>query len=90
MKQYLRCVAVADRLGISLETLRRYIKNGTCPQYRRLPGGIMLFLPTDVERWVAELEDLRSDPLLAPALTRPENTKGPLLQRTFVNSERYG
>ncbi|WP_299957482.1 AlpA family transcriptional regulator [uncultured Modestobacter sp.] len=44
--------AVADRLGVHIETLRKYRRSGTGPRFSRLPGGQIRYRSTTVDAWL--------------------------------------
>lgn len=44
---------VADRLGVSAETVLRWTRRGHLPGFR-LPGGAMRFREDDLDMWLAE------------------------------------
>ena len=43
---------VADRLGVSTETVLRWTRRGDLPGFR-LPGGALRFREDDLEHWLA-------------------------------------
>jgi excisionase family DNA binding protein len=43
---------VSDRLGVSTETVLRWVRRGELPAIR-LPGGALRFRETDLEAWLA-------------------------------------
>jgi excisionase family DNA binding protein len=55
MEKLLTAKEVAEFLGISLSTFRRYMAAGECPPFRKLPTGVLRFDRTDVEHWFQEL-----------------------------------
>lgn len=51
---------VADRLGVSSETIRRAVTAGQIRPVFKLPGprGIYLFSPAEVERYIARVAEV--------------------------------
>lgn len=45
---------VAERLGISLLTIRKWRVFGRGPRYRKLGGRAVRYHPDDIERWITE------------------------------------
>lgn len=60
MEPFIKLAQVAEMTGLCVMTLRRYIKNGEGPAFKRSPTGLYLFRRSDVERWIDKLEG--SDP----------------------------
>lgn len=63
---------VAERLGVSSETVLRYVRKGILPAIR-LPGGAIRFREDWLEDWLAAratVGDTRSDRKAAPAGAR--------------------
>jgi len=54
--EILRLRDVAQMVGISAQTLQRWIRHGRGPVYRRTPGRLFLFRRQDVEAWIADME----------------------------------
>ena len=50
---------VADRLGVSTETVLRWTRAGKLPAIR-LPGGAIRYRPADLEDWLASRETTSS------------------------------
>jgi len=56
MKRFWQASKVADEIGISLCTLRRWVAAGLGPPHRKLPSGRILFKPDEVRTWLADLD----------------------------------
>lgn len=44
---------VAGRLGVSTETVLRWVRRGELPAHR-LPGGMLRFAEVDLDAWLAQ------------------------------------
>lgn len=44
---------VADKLGVSTETVLRWTRRGTLPGFR-LPGGALRYRETELDEWLSE------------------------------------
>jgi excisionase family DNA binding protein len=66
MEPFVKITKVAQMTGVSLSTLRRWVSSGQGPQYKKSPGGILLFRISDVEKWIESLE--------GPPTPRPDAT----------------
>lgn len=51
---------LAERLGVSTETLRYWRERGDGPPWLRV-GKLIKYSPGDVEKWLAESSDHRDD-----------------------------
>jgi len=56
MEKPIRLKEVAKLTGFSEITLRRWLRRGWGPPYRKTKSGIYLFLPADVRSWFVSLE----------------------------------
>jgi len=56
MAETLRIKDVAQKLGVTSQTMRLWCREGKGPQHRRTPGGMVLFDRADVEAWLKSLE----------------------------------
>ncbi len=54
MENLLRLEDLAEITGYSVVTLRRWLKQGSGPKYRKA-GRFYLFLPSDVSEWIQSL-----------------------------------
>jgi excisionase family DNA binding protein len=52
MSSLLTARQVADRLGVSAETVLRWTRRGELPGFR-LPGGALRFREDDLDQWLA-------------------------------------
>ena len=55
---------VAELLGVSSESVLRWVRAGTLPGIR-LPGGALRFRPDEVEQWLAGRATLDRSPAYA-------------------------
>jgi len=55
MEQLMTITDVAHRAGVSVTTLRRWLKRGIGPRYRRLPSGGHRFADPDVTAWLRSM-----------------------------------
>lgn len=53
-RNLLREKEVAERLGISLLTIRKWRVFGRGPRFRKLGGRAVRYDPADVDRWISE------------------------------------
>lgn len=57
MEKFLRLKDVAEMTGIPLWTLRRWLRMGKGPAYRKSPvSNVYLFRLSDVKRWADDLD----------------------------------
>jgi excisionase family DNA binding protein len=57
---------VADRLGVSAETILRWTRRGQLPAFR-LPGGALRYRDVDLADWLAEKATSCPEPVGEPA-----------------------
>jgi len=69
MEKPMRLKDVAASTGFSEITLRRWLRRGWGPPYRRTKSGIYLFLPAEVRSWFASLESAATT---EPSEQRPD------------------
>jgi len=56
MEPFIKLTDVSRMTGIPKITLRRWLREGKGPFFRRSPAGTLLFRKSDVEAWVDALE----------------------------------
>lgn len=60
MKELLRINEVKDITGVSIPSIRRWIRLNQCPwPFTRTPGGRLLFSAKGIEKW---LDDIKNQP----------------------------
>jgi excisionase family DNA binding protein len=64
---------VADELGVSTQTILRWVRAGELPAFK-LPGGAIRFREAELERWLAERATLRRGSVSHPDERRPAAT----------------
>lgn len=66
MSRLLTARVVADRLGVSPETVLRWTRRGELPAIK-LPGGAVRFSEAEIEEWLQERATPRRGVLATPA-----------------------
>lgn len=60
LSDYVKIAEAADILGVSQGTVRAWAQAGTIPMHRNPANGYRLFLRTDLEKFLAQVQKSRS------------------------------
>jgi excisionase family DNA binding protein len=73
--------ALAERLGVSSETVLRWTRRGELPAIR-LPSGAIRFREAEVEAWLQERATTERGVVTSPAGRRPAGNLAPVTSPT--------
>jgi predicted DNA-binding transcriptional regulator AlpA len=75
MEQFINLRALSEMTGLAKPRLRRWLREGRGPAYKKSPSGLYLFRKSDVVAWVASLPGTAKISPSDPTLHSPEQRR---------------